>query len=148
MYSALKISAMSGFRHCNTALRGGAYSITLILGWLGILGAFLFTEAGRTPVIFAFAVPLFIGLVIYENSNKEYEQFLKEQLGKSPDVKKYFLLKTFRRMVAVTTGVAITSYFGGPSTHHDMKSAWIYGTVMGIIFGITGYFRLTQKDEW
>lgn len=123
-----------------------AYFITLILGWLGTLGAFLFTEAGRTPVIFALAAPLFIGLVIYENSNKEYEEFLKEQLGKSPEVKRYFLLKTFRRMVAVTTGIAIMNYF--TSAHYNMRSAWMYATVMGISFGIFGYFRLIQKDEW
>jgi len=123
-----------------------AYFITLILGWLGILGAFLFTAAGRTLVIFAFAAPLFIGFVIYENSNKEYEEFLKEQLGKSPDVKRYFLLKTLRRAIAASTGIANMNYF--TSAHHDMRSAWIYAGIMGLFFGISGYFQLTRKDDW
>lgn len=123
-----------------------AFMITLVLGWLGILGAFLFTDAGRTPVIFAFAAPLFIGLVIYENSNKEYEEFLKEQLGKSPEIKRYFLLKAARGTIAIATGAAITNFF--TSWHYNMGKSWLFGIVFGIIMGSGIYYRLVTKDDW
>lgn len=122
-----------------------AFMITVALGWVGIISAFLFTEAGRTPVIFAFAAPLFIGLVIYENSNKEYEEFLKEQLGKSPEVKRYFLLKALRQALALTTGAAIMNYF--TSWHYHMGRSWLAGIVFGGIWGVIRYFQFLQKDD-
>ncbi len=93
-----------------------------------------------------FLAPLFIGLVIFENSNKEYEKFLKEQLGKSPEIRRYFLLKAIRATIAIATGAAIMNFF--TSWHDDMGKAWLFGIIFGLVMGSGIYYRLVTKDNW